>query len=136
MGNKRRFRYYENKIQREKRSCVRCGYKEFKCGLVVHHKDHNHAHDGLGNLIVLCSNCHIALHQGIWKLEDIGIKTPEIIKPDKSNWHRPKIEINWKRFDELKVLEVPMRRIAEQLGVSHSKLYDALKGRENKIGGI
>lgn len=130
----KKVRYYWNQIKKEKRSCVRCGFREFRCSLVIHHKDCNSKHEGIKNLVVLCANCHTALHSGLWKLEDIGIETPEIIIPDKSNWHRPEVLVNWKKYDELRAIGVPARRIAKELGVSHSKLYNALKERARGNG--
>lgn len=66
---------YRDLIPIEK--CARCGYCEFKSSLHVHHPDKNRDNNDPSNLIVLCSNCHQGLHHNIWKLEDIGIKTPE-----------------------------------------------------------
>lgn len=53
--------------------CARCGYDEELCSLHVHHIDNNHENNDPNNLIVLCGNCHVALHNKKWKLSDIGI---------------------------------------------------------------
>lgn len=60
--------------------CIRC---KTTFGLLVsHHKDFNHANDSPDNLLVLCLNCHRDLHNKKWKLEDIGIRTPDkLTKP-------------------------------------------------------
>ena len=55
--------------------CMRCKTRDSI--LVSHHKDLNHANNSPDNLLVLCSNCHRDLHHKKWKLEDIGIHTPD-----------------------------------------------------------
>jgi 5-methylcytosine-specific restriction endonuclease McrA len=42
--------------------CVRCGYAEHPEILGVHHKDRNRKNNDLGNLEVLCPNCHSLEH--------------------------------------------------------------------------
>lgn len=46
--------------QREK-SCERCLYNKYEI-LVVHHKDRNRNNNELGNLELLCPNCHAEEH--------------------------------------------------------------------------
>jgi len=56
--------------------CKRCGYNEFLCSLDIHHIDERkHENDwqrldfsDWDNLIILCRNCHHALHQKKWTL--------------------------------------------------------------------
>jgi hypothetical protein len=48
--------------------CRRCGYKEFTCGVDVHHIDENRKNMDKDNLVPLCAPCHRALHWGLWKL--------------------------------------------------------------------
>jgi len=48
--------------------CERCGYKEFECGIDIHHIDENYNNDSIDNLIALCAPCHRALHLNLWKL--------------------------------------------------------------------
>jgi len=55
--------------------CARC--KTTSSILVAHHMDFNHANDSPNNLLILCSKCHRDLHNKKWKLEDIGIHTPD-----------------------------------------------------------
>jgi hypothetical protein len=43
-------------------SCERCGYSEEVGILVIHHKDRNRDNNDLGNLAVLCPNCHALEH--------------------------------------------------------------------------
>jgi len=48
--------------------CARCGYSEYESSLCVHHIN------GVGdreNLILLCMNCHKALHCGLWRLDSL-----------------------------------------------------------------
>lgn len=56
--------------------CVRCGYFEFVEGLQTHHMDHNHYNNKPNNRVILCANCHCALHRGRWELEEIDLTTP------------------------------------------------------------
>lgn len=48
--------------------CQRCGYEEFECSVHIHHIDGNRNNNSLNNLMMLCGNCHFALHHGCWKL--------------------------------------------------------------------
>lgn len=48
--------------------------------------------------------------------------------------HRPKINIDWNKYDELFTLGVPKSKIAVHLKISESKLYTALKERETNNG--
>lgn len=41
--------------------CERCGYEKYEI-LQVHHKDKNHANNNLGNLELICPNCHYEEH--------------------------------------------------------------------------
>lgn len=41
--------------------CERCGYSRFEI-LQVHHKDKNHQNNELGNLELICPNCHYEEH--------------------------------------------------------------------------
>lgn len=43
--------------------CERCGYKECKKILGVHHKDRNRNNNKRDNLEILCPNCHSLEHQ-------------------------------------------------------------------------
>lgn len=47
--------------------CERCGYDKKEI-LNVHHKDRNHGNNDLGNLELLCPNCHAEEHRlkGSW----------------------------------------------------------------------
>jgi hypothetical protein len=66
-------RYYG--ISKEK--CARCVYTEFQEMLHVHHIDENKSNNDNSNLLIVCGNCHLSLHLGLWKLSDIGL-TSEI----------------------------------------------------------
>jgi len=46
--------------------------------------------------------------------------------------HRPFINIDWAKYDELKGLGVPMGKIAMHLGISRSVLYNYLKNRQGE----
>lgn len=43
--------------------CNRCGATD---QLVIHHKDHNHTNNVMGNLEVMCSPCHTSHHKAEW----------------------------------------------------------------------
>lgn len=51
--------------------CVRCGYDEFTCSVEIHHIDENNKNNSKRNLMPLCSCCHRALHNGLWKIEEL-----------------------------------------------------------------
>lgn len=52
--------------------CVRCGYSEFEEGLDIHHIKSRKEDPDL--VIVLCRNCHQALHNIKWKLEELPLQ--------------------------------------------------------------
>lgn len=54
--------------------CKRCGYKEFSCGIDIHHIDEDRANNKRENLLPLCANCHRALHAEKWGLKDIDFR--------------------------------------------------------------
>lgn len=43
--------------------CARCGYDEFAAVLEVHHRDEDRKNGSTDNLVVLCANCHTAVHR-------------------------------------------------------------------------
>ncbi len=51
------FRYLPNK-------CNRCGYNANPKILQVHHIDHDRSNNNIGNLEILCPNCHCEEHWG------------------------------------------------------------------------
>lgn len=63
----------EYRLSTEIKECKRCGYSEFKEMLHVHHIDEDNGNNADSNKLVLCHNCHVSLHRGLWKLRDIGI---------------------------------------------------------------
>jgi len=55
-------KYYHFKAVEEKGyECENCGSRE---EIEVHHRDKNRCNNELGNLIVLCSDCHNTVHHG------------------------------------------------------------------------
>lgn len=57
-------------------SCARCDSTGM---LHTHHMDFDHSNDNPENLLCLCMECHREIHNGKWKLEDIGLITPAIL---------------------------------------------------------
>lgn len=51
---------------KEHSKCQRCGYNEFQCSLTFHHIDHNKENNSPENFMLLCVNCHWALHFNKW----------------------------------------------------------------------
>ena len=43
-------------------ACDICGYNSLQESLEVHHRDFNRSHNTVDNLVILCANCHTALH--------------------------------------------------------------------------
>ena len=41
--------------------CSICNERDERC-LQIHHKDINHKNNSLDNLIIVCSNCHLKIH--------------------------------------------------------------------------
>lgn len=64
---------YRSKFSTNELYCRRCGYKEFTCGVDVHHIDKDHSNVEKENLIPLCSPCHRGLHWGLWDLTEIKL---------------------------------------------------------------
>lgn len=62
-NSRKRIRLIEDGYKEEK--CERCGLSEWmgmKIPLELHHKDFNHYNNELNNLMIVCSNCHMQLH--------------------------------------------------------------------------
>lgn len=57
--------FYKRTKNLENLFCLRCGYKEFECGIDIHHKDGNSCNNSIENLIPLCAPCHRAYHEGL-----------------------------------------------------------------------
>lgn len=62
---------YRAKFDSEDLVCTRCGYNEFRCAIDIHHIDKNRDNNDIANLVPLCSCCHMSLHRGAWKIEEI-----------------------------------------------------------------
>ena len=76
--------------------CVRCGWDETPVGLELHHRDPKTkeftigAHKGkaadqlaeAAKCVVLCGNCHAALHDGLFEIEGVhsGRVHPDVRK--------------------------------------------------------
>jgi 5-methylcytosine-specific restriction endonuclease McrA len=43
--------------------CEKCGEEDPEV-LIVHHNDLDRRNNKLGNLVVLCANCHVKVHRG------------------------------------------------------------------------
>jgi hypothetical protein len=67
---------YRDLFNTEEFVCRRCNYKEFINSVVIHHINENRDNNNKENLIPLCMCCHHALHQKLWKLEDITGDVP------------------------------------------------------------
>jgi HNH endonuclease. len=46
------------------KKCERCAYDKHEAAIIVHHIDRNRDNNDLGNLEVLCANCHAIEHYG------------------------------------------------------------------------
>lgn len=57
--------YRERALKEYGAKCNRCDYSENIAAIVVHHINHNRKDNSLGNLEVLCANCHAIEHWGI-----------------------------------------------------------------------
>jgi len=53
--------------------CARCGYSEFPESLDIHHIEGRKQNPNL--VMVLCRNCHQALHNKKWKLEELTLQS-------------------------------------------------------------
>jgi len=49
--------------------CFNCGYDEYKEALEVHHIDGNRENNDVGNLMILCANCHTLVTRNIITLK-------------------------------------------------------------------
>ena len=62
-NSRKRRRLIEDGYKEDK--CERCGLSEWmgmKIPLELHHRDFNHYNNELSNLMIVCSNCHMQLH--------------------------------------------------------------------------
>ena len=64
---------YRDNFLEDELVCARCGYKEFKGAVDIHHIDENRANNDRKNLIPLCACCHRALHLHNWDFGDLGV---------------------------------------------------------------
>ena len=48
-------------LQARGKACERCGYSKYEI-LQVHHKDRDRSNNELGNLELICPNCHYERH--------------------------------------------------------------------------
>jgi hypothetical protein len=62
---------YRQQFTTKELICKRCEYKEFSCAVEIHHIDHNRENNNKENLIPLCANCHAALHNKQWELNNL-----------------------------------------------------------------
>jgi 5-methylcytosine-specific restriction endonuclease McrA len=60
---------YREQFSEDELVCARCGYDEFKCAVAIHHIDHNRQNNDKSNLLPLCMNCHMGVHNNLWKLK-------------------------------------------------------------------
>jgi hypothetical protein len=97
---------YRDLIPVEK--CARCGYCEIKSSLHVHHIDRNRSNNDISNLIVLCANCHLGLHYGMWNINTLNY---EIMKAQDIETKK-KIYKNTNRyyFNELYIIIAKINR--------------------------
>ena len=59
-----RIRFRTLALQEHGEFCNRCGYATSLAALEIHHKDRDRSNNTLGNLEVLCANCHSIEHYG------------------------------------------------------------------------
>lgn len=60
--------YRKQALKTYSHECACCGYNEDERILQVHHKDSNRENNDIGNLIILCPNCHWKITLGYYEL--------------------------------------------------------------------
>lgn len=66
------FRNYRHK-------CAMCGLEE-ECCLQVHHIDGDRHNSSIGNLIILCANCHSRIHRGGYRITEDILNNRELVQ--------------------------------------------------------
>lgn len=76
--------------------CIRCGYDKCIKALEFHHidpskkdftisNDHFKLLDAIAEskkCILICSNCHKELHDGLWTIDELNLKEMEEVEPN------------------------------------------------------
>ncbi len=93
-------------------TCERCGYEGEKCVIQIHHINKNHKDNRPENLIRLCSNCHVELHQNIWNLDEVIISRKRDMKASK-NIEIPKLSELKLQIENIERQRIESARAAE-----------------------
>ena len=76
--------------------CIRCGYNKCLKALEFHHLDPSKKDFTISNdhfklldavneskkCILICSNCHKELHDGLWTIDELNLKEMEEVEPN------------------------------------------------------
>lgn len=62
---------YRALFEGEEFKCSRCGYNEFDACVHIHHRDQDRTNNQKDNLLMLCANCHWAVHCNL--LDIVGL---------------------------------------------------------------
>lgn len=79
-GSHKGYSYLTLAFRNYKHKCAMCGLEE-ECCLQVHHIDKNRHNSYIGNLIILCANCHNRVHRGGYVITEEILNNRELVQP-------------------------------------------------------
>lgn len=126
-------RVREKALERDKRTCVFCGFRAL-AWQEVHHKNDDHADNRLENLLTICIYCHMCQHIGRAGRfgEAVLIWAPEIGQAQLHHVVRA-IQVTRREVEEARNSRMPRpdtQRMVRQMSDAAEALFARLRGRQ------